>query len=97
MMLNAESATRKLVHATVALALVATPLLGNAQGRPGGPPGGPGGPGGPSGDIARFVEMGPKVGEQLPDLTIVDDMGMPVNIREITKGNYSVLVLGCLT
>ena len=45
----------------------------------------------------RFLELGPKVGEQLPDLTIVDDMGSPVNIREITKGNYSVLVLGCLT
>ena len=90
MYLNAEkrSAIRKVVHATVALALIATPALSNAQGRPGG---------GPTGDIPRFIELGPKVGEQLPDLTIVDDMGMPVNIREITKGNYSVLVLGCLT
>lgn len=92
MLINAASHNtfRKIVHATLALALVATPLLSNAQQgqRP---------PGGPSGDIERFVELGPKVGEQLPDLTIVDDMGMPVNIREITKGNYSVLVLGCLT
>jgi hypothetical protein len=91
MFLNADNgAIRKIVHATVALALIATPLLGNAQQgqRP---------PGGPSGDIPRFIEVGPKVGEQMPDVTIVDDMGMPVNIREITKGNYSVLVLGCLT
>lgn len=85
-----RSVTRKIVHATVALALIATPALSNAQQ-------GQRGPGGPSGDIPRFLDVGPKVGEQLPDLTIVDDMGMPVNIREITKGNYSVLVLGCLT
>ena len=91
MFLNAENgAIRKIVHATVALALVATPLLSNAQQgqRP---------PGGPGGDIPKFVELGPKVGEQMPDVTVVDDMGMPVNIRELTKGNYSVLVLGCLT
>ena len=81
---------RKIVHATLVLALIATPLMSNAQQ-------GQRGPGGPSGDMPRFLEEGPKVGEQLPDLTIVDDMGMPVNIREITKGNYSVLVLGCLT
>jgi hypothetical protein len=85
-----QNTFRKIVHASVALALGATPLLANAQQ-------GQRGPGGPTGDIERFVELGPKVGEQLPDLTIVDDMGMPVNIRELTKGNYSVLVLGCLT
>ena len=84
---NQYGAIKKIVHATVVLAFVAAPTLGNAQRAPGGP----------SGDIPRFIELGPKVGEQLPDLTIVDDMGSPVNIREITKGNYSVLVLGCLT
>ena len=82
---NNYSTIRKIVHATVVFAFVAAPTLGNAQRA------------GPSGDIPRFIELGPKVGEQLPDLTIVDDMGSPVNIREITKGNYSVLVLGCLT
>lgn len=81
---------RKIVHATVALALVSTPLLSNAQQ-------GQRARGGPTGDIPKFIELGPKVGERLPDVTIVDDMGMPVNVREITKGNYSVLVLGCLT
>ena len=88
MFLNAENgAIRKIVHATVALALVATPLLSNAQQERRGP----------GGDIPKFLELGPKVGEQMPDVTVVDDMGMPVNIRELTKGNYSVLVLGCLT
>ena len=84
---NSYSTIRKIVHATVVLAFLAAPTLASAQRAMGGP----------SGDIPRFIELGPKVGEQLPDLTIVDDMGSPVNIREITKGNYSVLVLGCLT
>ncbi len=81
---------KKIVHTTVAVAIVAAPSLGNAQQ-------GQRGPGGPSGDMPRFLDEGPKVGERLPDLTIVDDMGMPVSIREITKESYSVLVLGCLT
>ncbi len=80
-----HSIFRKIAHAAIVVAMVAAPTLSQAQRA------------GPSGDIPRFIEMGPKVGEQLPDLTIVDDMGSPVNIREITKGNYSVLVLGCLT
>lgn len=88
MFVNAENgAIRKIVHAIVALALISTPLLSNAQQQRRGP----------TGDIPRFLESGPKVGEQVPDVTIVDDMGMPVSVREITKGNYSVLVLGCLT
>ena len=84
---NTYNAIKKIVHATVVLAFVAAPTLSNAQRAAGGP----------SGDMPRFLELGPKVGEQLPDLTIVNDLGQPVNIREITKGNYSVLVLGCLT
>jgi hypothetical protein len=79
------STIKKIVNATVVLAFVAAPPLSQAQRA------------GPTGDIPRFLELGPKVGEQLPDLTIFDDMGNPVDIREITKGNYSVLVLGCLT
>lgn len=75
----------KIVGTAIVLTMVAVPSMSNAQRA------------GPSGDIPRFIELGPKVGEQLPDLTIFDDMGSPVNIREITKGNYSVLVLGCLT
>ena len=56
-----------------------------------------GGRGGPSGDIPRFVELGPKVGDMVPDLTILDDTGNPVSIRDLSKDNYSVFVLGCLT
>jgi hypothetical protein len=82
---SSYSSIRKIVNATVVLAFVVAPSLSQAQRA------------GPSGDIPRFLELGPKVGEQLPDLTIFDDMGNPVDIREITKGNYSVLVLGCLT
>jgi hypothetical protein len=54
---------------------------------------------GPSGDIPKFIELGPKVGDQLPDLTIVDDLGNPVALSEITGDgeNYTVLTLGCLT
>ena len=78
---------RKVLHTTIVLAMVAAPSLSQAQRAPGGP----------SGDIPKFIADGPKVGERLPDVTIVDDMGTPVNIRDITKGSYSVLVLGCLT
>ncbi len=45
---------------------------------------------------ARF-ENGPKVGEMVPDVTIVDDQGNPASIRELTRGRYTVLTLGCLT
>ena len=44
----------------------------------------------------RF-ENGPKVGEQVPDVTIVDDQGNPVDMRELARGQYTVLTLGCLT
>ena len=45
----------------------------------------------------RFVGA-PEVGDQIPDLTIVDDQGNPVNIRELaSRSPYTVLTLGCLT
>ncbi len=44
----------------------------------------------------RF-ENGPKVGDRVPDLTIVDDQGNPANLRDITRGHYTVMTLGCLT
>jgi len=44
----------------------------------------------------RF-ENGPKVGDQVPDVTIVDDQGNPVSLREFTRGHYTVMTLGCLT
>ena len=45
----------------------------------------------------RFVGA-PEVGEQISDVTIVDDQGNPVNIRELaSQSPYTVLTLGCLT
>ncbi len=44
----------------------------------------------------RF-QNGPKVGERVPDVTIVDDQGRPVSIRELAQGQYTVMTLGCLT
>ena len=47
--------------------------------------------------MPQFEADAPKVGEALPDITIHDDLGNPVNIRELASENYKVLVLGCLT
>ncbi len=52
---------------------------------------------GPSGMDTRFMATVPAIGEQIPDVTIVDDQGNPVNMRDITTGQYTVLTLGCLT
>ena len=46
---------------------------------------------------ARFLALAPQVGEMVPDLAIVDDKGDPVHLRELTRGHYTVLTLGCLT
>lgn len=46
---------------------------------------------------ARFYAAAPKVGDMVQDLDIFDDQGNPVNIREVATGQYTVLVLGCLT
>ena len=45
----------------------------------------------------RFAEDGPKVGDLIPDLTLVDDQGNPANLRGITRGHYTTITLGCLT
>lgn len=47
--------------------------------------------------MLSFERLAPRIGEQLPDLSIYDDSGKPVNIRELAKGKYTVLILGCLT
>ncbi|MFP6827696.1 MAG: hypothetical protein VCC36_01355 [Gammaproteobacteria bacterium] len=52
---------------------------------------------GPTGMDTRFMDIVPDIGEQLPDISIVDDQGNPVNMRDITTGQYTVLTLGCLT
>ncbi len=45
----------------------------------------------------RFAEDGPKIGDLIPDLTIVDDQGNPANLRDLTRGHYTTITLGCLT
>ena len=71
----------------IAVAALWQPALAVAQGPP------PGyGPMPPE----RF-ENAPKIGGPVPDLTLVDANGGPVNLRKITREHYTVLVLGCLT
>jgi hypothetical protein len=52
---------------------------------------------GPSGMDTRFMNTVPDIGEQIPDISIVDDQGNPVNMRDIATGQYTVLTVGCLT
>ena len=52
---------------------------------------------GPTAMDERFYNTAPGVGEMLPDIQVVNDRGDPVNIREVATGQYTVLVLGCLT
>ena len=60
------------------------PMRGARGGRPGR------GPGGPS------QESGPLVGQPLPDISVYDAEGKEFSLSSL-KGNYSVLVFGCLT
>lgn len=60
-------------------------------------PGGMGMAGMAMGEMQKFIDSQAKVGDLLPDIEIFDHLGQPVNVREISKENYSVLVLGCLT
>lgn len=39
----------------------------------------------------------PEVGQLVPDLELVSDEGSPAKLRELTRGHYTVMVLGCLT
>ena len=68
---------------------IGAPSMGMGMGTP--PPGLDGFP------DARFERIAPKIGDMIPDLTIVDRDGEPVNLRDLTGENYTVLVLGCLT
>ena len=45
----------------------------------------------------RFAAAAPAVGEPAPDVTVLDADGKAHQLRTVLKGNYSVLVLGCLT
>jgi hypothetical protein len=45
----------------------------------------------------RFAEAAPAVGELVPDVVVYDADGNERKLRELLRGRYSVLVLGCLT
>ena len=52
---------------------------------------------GPTAMDERFYRTVPGIGDLVPDVQVVNDRGYPVNIREVATGQYTVLVLGCLT
>lgn len=45
---------------------------------------------------AKFEAASPAIGAPLPDLSAYDSEGLGFKLSSL-KGNYSVLVLGCLT
>ena len=45
------------------------------------------------GESRGFLE----VGQMIPDLELVDDQGNPAKLRELTRGHYTSITLGCLT
>lgn len=48
------------------------------------------------GVVQSFDRKSPGVGEQLPDLRAFNAAGEAIQLGEL-KGNYTVLVFGCLT
>ena len=52
---------------------------------------------GPTAMDERFYRTVPGIGDLVPDVQVANDRGYPVNIREVATGQYTVLVLGCLT
>ncbi len=87
---------RRLSSLVIFAAALCLASIASAQ-APGGMARGMAAGGGPTGMDTRFMDIVPDIGEQLPDISIVDDQGNPVNMRDITTGQYTVLTLGCLT
>ena len=46
--------------------------------------------------IKNFEEQSPKIGAKLPELKLFDENGITFNTNSL-RGNYTVLVFGCLT
>ncbi len=44
----------------------------------------------------NFAAIAPKIGEALPSITIYDAEGQPFALQSL-KGQYTVIVFGCLT
>ncbi|CAN5905065.1 hypothetical protein BH23PLA1_BH23PLA1_14490 [soil metagenome] len=49
------------------------------------------------GMMTAFERNAPKVGQPVPDITVLDARGNPISLLEQLQGEYSVLVFGCLT
>lgn len=47
-------------------------------------------------DNTEFMEQSPRIGELIPDVTGYDERGNEFSLRDL-KGQYTVLVCGCLT
>jgi cytochrome oxidase Cu insertion factor (SCO1/SenC/PrrC family) len=75
-------------HHLAILILCTYSLIGISQpeAQPPGPRGGPGGP----------ASVGLEVGMPFPDKSVYDAEGKPFELSRL-RGNYSVLVFGCLT
>ncbi len=50
----------------------------------------------PGGDQSWFFETGLKAGDPFPEMSIFDAAGRPFNTRSL-KGQYTVVINGCLT
>jgi len=44
----------------------------------------------------QFEQRSPALGSQLPDVSVFDDEGKPLHVRDL-RGKYTVIVFGCLT
>ena len=78
-----------LYFGAVQSAIAQVPAMGMGMGMGAGP--------GPTAMDERFYNTVAAIGELVPDVQVVNDRGDPVNIREVATGQYTVLVLGCLT
>lgn len=47
-------------------------------------------------DNVEFLERSPRIGDLIPDVSGYDEQGEPVSLSDL-KGNYTVLISGCLT
>jgi len=45
----------------------------------------------------RFEATAPAIGERLPDLMVFDADGKELQLGELLRKHYTVIVLGCLT
>lgn len=48
------------------------------------------------GQLSNFGRKAPQVGQRLPSVKLLQADGSPIDLRDL-KGNYTVLVFGCLT